>query len=191
MLLSNGREPPSTSELTAAIASGSTEAFASFYELWFGRCLESTIRMTGFDEPTALDIVQDTMMKCATKLPRFDETRQLEAWLDRVLVNAARDRIRAETRRRTRENRPVRTRIEALSIEDLELLDRNLGRLDEQQRSILHLRFTLGWSLQMIAGNLGLGGAGSIDGRIRRALEVLRKEYRDEHESQEVHDEAR
>ena len=177
MLLSNGREPPSTSELTAAIASGSTEAFASFYELWFVRCLRSTMQMTGLDESTALDIVQDTMMKCATQLPRIDDTRQLQAWLDRVLVNAARDRIRQTSRRRARENRPTEDKRQRFSMEELEALDHHLGKLDEQQRSILHLRFTLGWSLRKIGESLGLGGSGSIDGRIRRALDEIRDEY--------------
>ncbi|MDG2424939.1 MAG: sigma-70 family RNA polymerase sigma factor [Phycisphaerales bacterium] len=169
-----------TRQITTAIASGSTEAFATFYELWFDRCLESTMRMTGFDEATALDVVQDTMMKVATQLPRFDEEGQLRAWLDRVLLNASRDRIRAEARRRKREQRPVRTELERMPHEQLEELDRHLGTLDEQQRSILRLRFSLGWSLQKIGNALRLGGPGSVDGRIRRALEKLRSEYQAE-----------
>jgi len=180
MGLPDGQNQPDTRQLTAAIASGSTEAFAAFYETWFDRCLESTMRMTGFDEATALDVVQDTMMTAATRLPRFDEERQLKAWLDRVLLNAARDRIRSESRRRDRERRPVQTRLEAMPREELEELDRHLESLDEQQRSILHLRFSLGWSLQKIGNALGLGGPGSIDGRIRRALERLRHEYQEQ-----------
>ena len=180
MRLPDGQDHPDTRRLTAAIASGSTEAFAVFYESWFDRCLESTMRMTGFDEPTALDIVQDTMMKVATQLPRFDEERQLRAWLDRVLLNCARDRIRAESRRRRREQRPVGAALEHLSREELEALDRHLESLDDQQRTILHLRFVLGWSLQKIGATLRLGGPGSIDGRIRRALERLRNEYQSE-----------
>lgn len=167
-------------QLTAAIASGSTEAFATFYEQWFDRCLESAMRMTGFDEPTALDIVQDTMVTAATQLPRFRDERQLKAWLDRVMLNGARDWIRAESRRRRREQRPVESGVESMTSADLEELERHLETLDEQQRSILHLRFSLGWSLQKIGNSLGLGGPGSIDGRIRRSLERLRREYRQE-----------
>lgn len=169
-------EPP-IRQLTAAIASGSTEAFATFYEEWFDRCLESAVKMTGFDESTALDIVQDTMMAAATQLPRFDDERQLKAWLDRVMLNRARDWIRAESRRRRREQRPVASGVKRISVEDLEELDRHLENLDDRQRSILHLRFSLGWSLQKIGNTLGLGGPGSIDGRIRRALDRLRNEY--------------
>ena len=62
MSLPDMDERPSVRQISAAIASGSTEAFAVFYEAWFDRCLESTMRMTGFDESTALDIVQETMM---------------------------------------------------------------------------------------------------------------------------------
>ena len=173
-------DKPSVRQISAAIASGSTEAFAVFYEAWFDRCLESTMRMTGFDEPTALDIVQETMMTAATRLPRFKDERQLGAWLDRVILNKARDWIRAEARRRKRERRPLEAGSEPLQLDELEELDRRLEILDERQRSILHLRFGLGWSLQRIGGALGLGGPGSVDGRIRRALERLREEYRHE-----------
>jgi RNA polymerase sigma-70 factor (ECF subfamily) len=177
MGLPDGHSPSDIKQLTNAIASGSPEAFAVFYESWFDRCLESTMRMTGFDEATALDVVQDTMMKVATQLPRFDEERQLRAWLDRVLLNVARDRIRAESRRRRREQRPVHTALERMSREELDELDHHLESLDDQQRTILRLRFVLGWSLQKIGSTLRLGGPGSIDGRIRRALEQLRREY--------------
>ncbi len=85
MELPDGNNQPSTRQLTAAIASGSTEAFATFYEEWFDRCLDSAMKMTGFDEPTALDIVQDAMMTAATQLPRFNDEPQLKAWLDRVM----------------------------------------------------------------------------------------------------------
>ena len=182
MELSDGDNQPSTIRLTAAIASGSTEAFAVFYEIWFDRCLESAMKMTGFDEPTVLDIVQDTMVTAATQLPRFRDERQLKAWLDRVMLNGARDWIRSESRRRRREQRPVESKVDSMTSEDLEELDRHLETLDEQQRSILHLRFSLGWSLQKIGNGLGLGGPGSIDGRIRRSLERLRREYRREDE---------
>ena len=72
-------------------------------------------------------------------------------------------------------------------MDELEALDHHLGKLDEQQRSILHLRFTLGWSLRKIGESLGLGGSGSIDGRIRRALDEIRDEYMNA-ESEDHHD---
>ncbi len=180
MGFSDGYDPSDVRQLTTAIVSGSTEAFAVFYEYWFDGCLESTMRMTGFDEATALDVVQDMMMKVATQLPRFHEERQLRAWLDRVLLNVARDRVRAESRRHKREQRPVHTELERMSREQLDELDRHLESLDDQQRTILRLRFVLGWSLQKIGSTLRLGGPGSIDGRIRRALEHLRLEYQSE-----------
>ena len=189
MGLPDGQNQPAIGPLTAAIASGSTEAFAAFYQTWFDRCVESTMAMTRFDEATSLDIVQDAMMTAATQMPRCEEEGQLRAWLDRVLLNAARDRIRAETRRRGRERRPVRTGIERMPREQIEELDRHLQSLDEQQRSMLHLRYSLGWSLRRIANTLGLGGPGSIDGRIRRALAQLRAEYQDQDQDQEHDDE--
>ena len=80
--------------LTAAIASGSTEAFAAFYEGWFDRAFRSIRTMTGFDESTCLDVVQDAMLKAATAMPPLRTESQLAAWLNSVMLNIARDRLR-------------------------------------------------------------------------------------------------
>lgn len=162
--------------LTAAIASGSTEAFAAFYEAWFDRCVRSVRSMTGFDEPTALDIVQDAMIKAATSMPRCKDEGQLSAWMNRVMLNSARDRIRSTTRREQREHAYQQQMSQATDATDLEDLMHKLDRLDEEQRAILHARFSIGWTLQRIAESLGLR-AGAVDGRIRRALNQLRDDF--------------
>ena len=89
--------------LTAAIASGSTEAFATFYRDRFDSLVIRAQAMTRFDEATCLDLVQDTMLKVATSMPRFNDEQQLNAWINRLIINGARDRIRSATRRHRRE----------------------------------------------------------------------------------------
>lgn len=166
--------------LTAAIASGSSGAFASFYEAWFDRCFRSARHMTGFDEAGCLDVVQDAMLKAATSMPRLHEESQLAAWMNRVMLNAARDRVRSEDRRRRREDARAVHAPERASDEDIEELMRTLDRLDEEQKELLHARFSLGWTLQRIAESLGLG-AGAVDGRIKRALAQLRDDFDRDH----------
>jgi RNA polymerase sigma-70 factor (ECF subfamily) len=168
-------DPDDIPGISAAIASGSTEAFATFYEGWFDHCHERVRMMTGFDEATSLDVVQDTMLKVSGSMPRFENRRQLSAWLDRVMINVARDRIRSEKRRKQREANRRRHQAEDTLHEDIDALDARLASLEQEQRTLLQARFSLGWTLQRIADALGLG-TGAVDGRIRRSLEQLREE---------------
>lgn len=167
--------------LTAAIASGSTEAFAVFYEGWFDRAYRSIRKMTGFDESTCLDVVQDAMLKAATSMPRLRDESQLSAWLNRVMLNVARDRIRSEMRRSRREEAVQPVHAERAAPEDLEALAMHLDTLESEQQALLHARFSLGWTLHRIADSVGLG-AGAVDGRIKRALNQLRDEFTDDSE---------
>ena len=168
-------DPHDIPGISAAIASGSTEAFAAFYEAWFDHCHERVRMMTGFDEATSLDVVQDTMIRVSGSMPRFQDRMQLGAWLDRVMINIARDRIRSEARRKRREANRIRHRNERSPQEDLEALDARLSELEKEQRNLLQARYSLGWTLQRIADALGLG-TGAVDGRIRRSLDRLREE---------------
>ena len=168
-------DPDDIPGISAAIASGSTEAFATFYEQWFDHCHERVRMMTGFDEATALDVVQDTMLKVSGSMPRFESRSQLAAWLDRVMINVARDRIRSEKSRKRREANRRRQQTVETPQEDLDALDARLASLEQEQRTLLQARFSLGWTLQRIADAFGLG-TGAVDGRIRRSLEELREE---------------
>lgn len=163
-----------TRGISRRIAAGDTAAFAVFYEHWFDRCVVEIRRRTGLDESTCLDIVQDAMLRVATKMPVFESEEELERWLRRILINGARDRIRAETRRLRRESWS-RPRSKERDREAIEELFRQMASLDAESRMLLRNRFDLGWTLERIGRELGLG-PGAVDGRIRRILARLRGE---------------
>lgn len=167
-------DPGNTKALSRRIAAGDTAAFAVFYEHWFDRCVVDTRRRTGLDESACLDIVQDAMLRVATRMPVFESEVELERWLRRVLVNGARDRIRSETRRVRRESqlRPEPTQQDLDAIRELSA---RLAALDVESGELLRRRFDLGWTLERIGRELGLG-PGAVDGRIRRVLSKLRGE---------------
>ena len=167
-------DPGNTKGISRRIAAGDTAAFAVFYERWFDRCVIEIRRRTGFDESACLDIVQDAMLRVATNMPVFESEDELERWLRRVLINGARDRIRAETRRLRRES-TVRPKSNEQDREAIEELSRRMASLDEESRMLLRSRFDLGWTLERIGRELGLG-PGAVDGRIRRLLARLRGE---------------
>lgn len=167
---------PDVCILSRRIASGDPEAFAVFYEAWFDFCFQETKRMTGLDEAACLDVVQDAMLKGATRMPVVDSLGDLERWMRRVLVNGARDRLRSESRRAEREQREPPTTQER-DDHALGELRARLATLESDAADLLRRRFDLGWTLEMIGRELGLR-PGAVDGRIRRALAKLRGDTR-------------
>jgi RNA polymerase sigma factor (sigma-70 family) len=108
---------------------------------------------------------------------------QLVAWLHVVVKSAAYDRLRREQRRSHREQTAHATPAEAASsapvgngaelAEQLAWLRDELGRLDPKIVELIEMRYSHGWTLLAIAERLGLS-TGTVDGRIRRALERMR-----------------
>ena len=158
--------------LSRRIASGDTEAFAVFYEAWFNFCTDEVHRMTALDEAACMDVVQDVMLKIAPRFPVVETVGDLERWMRRVLINGARDRLRAEARRAVREHRahPAPPARERKALEDLRT---RLDTLDSEACDLLRRRFDLGWTLERIGRELGLR-PGAVDGRINRILKKLR-----------------
>jgi RNA polymerase sigma factor (sigma-70 family) len=183
------------------IAAGDLDAFAAFYRAWFGRSVDLVHRATKLDRSDCMDVVQGVMVRAADRMPAFESEIDGERWLRRVLVNAARDRLRSELRRRGRERRSAETRGEsvdapsAASADEVDRLRRQLERLERDAADLLYRRFALGWTLEQIAHELGMR-TGAVDGRIRRILGRLRaaseaardgsKRIRDEPRSEEL-----
>ncbi len=85
-------------------------------------------------------------MRLARTMPIFDTDLDGERWLRRVLVNAARDRLRSELRRRTREARSMRERRSGAATEavddsvEIASLARRLARLELEAAELLRKR---------------------------------------------------
>jgi RNA polymerase sigma factor (sigma-70 family) len=129
------------------------------------------------DEADARDAMQETLVTAWRQLPRLRESDRFDSWLQRVVVNAARQVIRSNSRRRVREV-PAST-IEALGHpamstgrNDAAVLDLALRTLPVDQRSILVLHHLEGHSLSELAGILAIpvGTAKSRLFAARRAL---------------------
>jgi len=104
---------------------------------------------------------------------------EFRAWLRLVVKTTAYDMMRAEDRRRRRElagANPDTGRGRSAELEDrdqVEWLSRQIELMDPGIVRLIDLRFRGGWTLQRIAGSLGLS-VGTVDGRLRRALGKLR-----------------
>jgi RNA polymerase sigma-70 factor (ECF subfamily) len=161
--------------VSAGIASGSREALGALYEAKFAMLVDSLRRSTRRDESFILDCVQETMIRVATRLGPMTTHASLDAWLTRVALHAAIDRLRAE-RLRSVEPEPIRTASSEERSADFDAMAEitaMLARLPEGERSLLSLRFVRGLTLDQLGRHLGEAPK-AIDSRIRRILGRLR-----------------
>jgi RNA polymerase sigma-70 factor (ECF subfamily) len=129
-------------------------------------------------ESDARDATQETFVAAWRQLPRLREPANFEAWLQRVAVNAARQTIRARSRRRVREI-PSST-VAALAErspapdgrEDVAVLEAALRTLPVEQRAILVLHHLEGRPLAELATILDVP-VGTAKSRLFAARQAL------------------
>ncbi len=171
---------PLTAHLTPRIARGDEGAFASFYELWFDRAFALARRTCRRDESFCLDIVQDAMMRVVKSMPGLETEAAVEAFMGRVVLTTAIDRLRADTRRRKRERNAAKDELEhagqehaAEATEQLAWLHGTIAELPDRDRKLLESRFRDGHTLAQAGASVGLSG-NAAHSRIRRLVQSLR-----------------
>jgi RNA polymerase sigma-70 factor, ECF subfamily len=157
---------------------GDLDAFESIVRARMDAVYRLTLAILG-DEADARDATQETFVAAWRRLPRLREPDRLDAWLQRVAVNAARQSLRARGRRRVREipsssvaTLPEPTEGSTGRSTDAAALGAALERLPVDQRTILVLHHLEGRSLDELAEILAVpvGTAKSRLFTARRAL---------------------
>ncbi len=133
------------------------------------------------DQSEAEDIVQDTFLKAHQMGSSLREPEKFPAWLLTVTRNGARDRLR---RRRPQASSDafdamvddrVATPGSAMEQEESQAhLRRALGKLPEEHRTALTLRYLEGLDYRAIETTMGLSN-GALRGILGRALGTLRR----------------
>ncbi len=168
----------SVRDLTTAIASGDTEAFARFFRARFDELYGYARQATGRDESFCLDVVQDAMLRVIRSVKPTDCQARLRAWLRIVVQTCACDRLRQEARRRRKEEAAAGARRTEQHQDDLderlEWLRGEFSKVDGAQTQLLVMRYRLGWTLQRIGRVLSLK-PGAVDGRLGRLVAMLRR----------------
>lgn len=160
---------------SGAIAAGDRSALGDLYARRFDLLYRTVRRGTRCDEDFALDCVQEAMIKVASSMRAHASTRSLDAWLRRVVLSAALDRLRQERSRSRREAARVRSDATDMRIDaiDLERLRAEVDALAIEERALLDLRFRRGATLAVAGDAAGLAPK-AVDSRIRRTLAKLR-----------------
>ena len=163
-------------------AAGEREAFAALVERHYGLIYRVAVRVLGDDEAAA-DLAQDVCVGLAARLPSWRGESRFSTWLYRVVVNAARDRLRREGAQRRNEAAfaevDAMTRAGAAAIDAEALwLRQVLGALDEDLRTTVVLVLQEGLRHAEAAEVLGVAES-TVSWRmhqVRRRLRALAAE---------------
>src|SRR5664279_1794341 len=126
----------------------------------------------------AEDVTHDSVVRAWQSAGSLRDPAAFEAWFDRIVVNACRDRIRRNRRVRfvelpAEDGRPVADPFKALLDRD-EVL-RLIRRLSPDDRVVMVLHYWADLPLTEVAKRLGWP-VGTVKTRLHRALEAMRDE---------------
>jgi RNA polymerase sigma-70 factor (ECF subfamily) len=168
-------------EVIAACRRGDAEAFRVLFETYKDRVYSIALRYAG-DATAAMDIAQETFLKLLSSIGDFRGEASFETWLFRMVVNRCLDHHRrgrrlmpimadlfnvVRTSGETVLNELLRTEFEATVQEAV-------GRLSDEQRIVVVLRYTEELSYEQIAEILGCS-TGTVGSRLNRAHKVLER----------------
>ena len=171
--------------LTERIAKhGDQQAFAEYYRAFFDTMFLTVKHTTGCDEATCLDIVQDAMIKAIAKMKPLNTRQQLTAWTRAVAKTTAYDFLRKRARQQklseNRANQTTETKQHVIDdIARLTWVEEQLRQLPDELISMISLKYRMGWTLRQIGEKFGLK-TGAVDGKIRRAIDELKSQAREE-----------
>lgn len=157
--------------------------FLPILKRWAHRRLPSLAR----DLADTDDLVQITLVRALNRLQAFEPRREgaFLAYLRTILLNAVREQVRRALRvpQRLELDEQLAAPLERehwVGRERLELYERGLARLDEDQKEAVILRIEFGFSYPEIAGALGRSSANAARMMVGRALLALAKQMDDE-----------
>lgn len=161
-------------------ATRSEEAFAELVRRHLDRVYAVALRQVGGDGHLAQDVAQKVFTALARKAPALAERAVIGGWLYRTTQFTAIDVVRAERRRRAREqeaqtmNELTSDPVSAAEWERLRpVLEAAVGELNDADRDAVWLRFFEGRSFAEIGATLRLT-ENTARMRVERALEKLR-----------------
>lgn len=160
-------------------AEGDREAFGALVRASAAR-LDGAARLILRDPELARDAVQEALIRAWRDLPTLRDRDRFDAWLRRLVVNAAID----ETRRRRRRvieveldhAGPPKGLDDAERLADRDALDRILAGLAPEHRALIVQHYYLGVPLPEAATTLGISHSAAKQ-RLHRSIVALRQAF--------------
>jgi RNA polymerase sigma-70 factor, ECF subfamily len=165
-------------ELIALARRGSAEAAGVLFDRYWEVAWRASYAVTA-DRELADDAAQDAVQRAFGALDRFEETRPFGPWLKRIAANRAIDLLRRERRLAPLYEHATACSWDAGAAGESRAVAEAVGSLDPQKRVVVVLRYWLDFSVEEIAGVLGIP-VGTVGSRLSRALAELRIVLEDE-----------
>lgn len=169
-------------DLVRRAQAGEREAFDMLVERHLTEVYRLAMAIVG--PVDARDVTQEAFVQAWVKLPGLRNPDAFAAWLRRICANRARNWLRSEGRRGlpasldadasvadTLADRGVDFR---RTVETRSVLEPAFERLSPDQRAVLALHYSMGYSIRDAADALGLR-VGTAKSRLYAALNVLRQ----------------
>lgn len=183
--------------LVAAARAGDETAFEQIVVLFQDRIYALAWQLMQ-DHDEAEDLAQEVFISCYKNLNRFRAEARLGTWLYRITVNRAKNRWKYKERRKDKKHDSIdesraeddeRPRIiltdaspnareQAEGKQKVEILEEHIGRLPEEYREVIALRFGQDLTYEEIAETLQCS-LGTVKSRISRARSQLRESMGD------------
>ncbi len=156
--------------LIRSAARGDNEAAAVLFKRHWAYVWRNAYRLLGQRED-ANDCAQEAFAAAFANLEGFEHRSSFRTWVTRIAINRALNVMRAEKARSASwlEALPADAEIDLTASQLLEAID----RLPPDRRSVLVLRYWLGYSIEEISESIGIP-TGTVNSRLARALRAVR-----------------
>jgi RNA polymerase sigma factor (sigma-70 family) len=163
-----------------AVAQGDRAAFASLYDRYSAALYGVVLKMVR-EVAVAEEVLQDSFVKIWRGAANYDPDKGRPfTWMVNVARNTAIDRMRTKAFQQDAQIQRVDKHVYRIGERDTERhvdgigMDRVLGALKEDSRSLIEMAYYQGFSQQEIADRTGLP-LGTVKSRMRSALMHLRE----------------
>ncbi|MDZ4849621.1 MAG: sigma-70 family RNA polymerase sigma factor [Pirellulaceae bacterium] len=164
-------------EVIQRAASGDRNAQREIYEQHGERVFRLVRRVVG--ESDADDVLQESFLRLFAKLDTFRGESEFTTWLHRLVVNEAlqhkRRRARSTKTANARVDDQAETQDVASDLENTELLETAMSRIEPELRTIFELKEIDQLSYAEIAQTVGIP-EGTVGSRLNRARTNLREQ---------------
>lgn len=160
---------------------GDEKAFRDLVERWSPQLLRFCRRRTD-DLDTAREIVQSVWLQVVKGFRRLEDPARFPAWLFTIAARACADHVRGQVHRRTLaahyKDVALNGQHSDEAATDASVLDLKaaIAMLAPDQRRLLSLYYTHGYSIEEIATHLNIPG-GTVKSRLHSLREKLRRAH--------------
>lgn len=140
----------------AVLQDGDERAFRELYHRHTPRLYLLVLRLLGYSEMDAEDVVQETWVRAVKELAGFRWESALGTWLSAIGCNVARDQLRKLKRRDEQELSPGFSSWVALQPPEQVDLEQAIRRLPEGYRTVLVMHDLEGFTHEEIGTALGI-----------------------------------